>query len=134
MLALVKGSERYVFLYDDDLWLVCDVGGGTTDLTFTVSREDADRAESIAKELVASVDAEGVIRDDAVAKVSIVGVGMRNHAGIAARMFRLLADNGINIQAISTSEIKTSCLIAADHADSAVAVLHDGFELGKPSG
>ncbi|RZV50095.1 MAG: ACT domain-containing protein, partial [Deltaproteobacteria bacterium] len=107
---------------------------GHTDLTFTVSREDADRAESIAKELVASVDAEGVIRDDAVAKVSIVGVGMRNHAGIAARMFRLLADNGINIQAISTSEIKTSCLIAADHADSAVAVLHDGFELGKPSG
>jgi aspartate kinase len=106
---------------------------GHTDLTFTVSREDADRAENIAKELVASVDAEGVVRDDAVAKVSIVGVGMRNHAGIAARMFRLLADNGINIQAISTSEIKTSCLIEADHADRAVAVLHDGFELGKPA-
>jgi aspartate kinase len=68
-----------------------------------------------------------------VAKVSIVGVGMRNHAGIAARMFRLLADNQINIQAISTSEIKTSCLIGADHADRAVAVLHDGFELDKPS-
>jgi aspartate kinase len=104
---------------------------GHTDLTFTVSREDADRAEAIAKDLVASVDAEGVGRDDSVAKVSIVGVGMRNHAGIAARMFRLLADNSINIQAISTSEIKTSCLIKAEHADRAVAVLHDGFELEK---
>jgi aspartate kinase len=104
---------------------------GHTDLTFTVSREDADRAEDVAKELVASVDAEGVVRDDAVAKVSIVGVGMRNHAGTAARMFRLLADNSINIQAISTSEIKTSCLIGADHADRAVEVLHDGFDLGE---
>ena len=106
---------------------------GHTDLTFTVSREDADRAEDVAKELVASVDAEGVLRDDAVAKVSIVGVGMRNHAGTAARMFRLLADNSINIQAISTSEIKTSCLIGADHADRAVEVLHDGFDLGATS-
>ena len=72
------------------------------------------------------------MRDDQVAKVSIVGVGMRNHAGIAARMFRLLADHGINIQAISTSEIKTSCLIQSDRADDAVRVLHDGFELASP--
>jgi len=107
---------------------------GHTDLTFTVSREDADRAEAIAKEIVDSVDAEGVTRDDEVAKISIVGVGMRNHAGIAARMFRLLADNDINIDAISTSEIKTSCLIEAEHADRAVVVLHDGFELEKPAG
>jgi aspartate kinase len=106
---------------------------GHTDLTFTVSREEADHAEAIAKEIVDSVDAEGVTRDDEVAKVSIVGVGMRNHAGVAARMFRLLADNGINIQAISTSEIKTSCLIKAEHADRAVVVLHDGFELEKPT-
>ena len=105
---------------------------GHTDLTFTVSRDEADHAESIAKEIVDNVDAEGVTRDDEVAKVSIVGVGMRNHAGVAARMFRLLADNGINIKAISTSEIKTSCLIEAEHADRAVAVLHDGFDLGKP--
>ena len=104
---------------------------GHTDLTFTVSREDAARAEEIAKQLVADVGAEGVGRDDAVAKVSIVGVGMRNHAGIAARMFRLLADNDINIAAISTSEIKTSCLIEAEHADRAVSILHDGFELDK---
>jgi aspartate kinase len=105
---------------------------GHTDLTFTVSHEDADRAEAIAKDIVARLGAEAVVRDDAVAKVSIVGVGMRNHAGIAARMFRLLADNGINIQAISTSEIKTSCLIESAHADRAVAVLHDGFGLGDP--
>ena len=104
---------------------------GHTDLTFTVSREDATRAEEIAKKLVSDVGAETVARDDAVAKVSIVGVGMRNHAGIAARMFRLLADNAINIAAISTSEIKTSCLIEEEHADRAVAILHDGFELGK---
>jgi aspartate kinase len=79
------------------------------------------------------LDADGVARDDAVAKVSIVGVGMRNHAGIAARMFRLLGDNDINIKAISTSEIKTSCLIDAEHADRAVVVLHDGFGLGNPA-
>lgn len=105
---------------------------GHTDLTFTVSREDADRAEGIVKDLAESVNAQGVARDDDVAKVSIVGVGMRNHAGIAARMFRLLADNDINIEAISTSEIKTSCLIEAEHADRAVVVLHDGFALGTP--
>lgn len=107
---------------------------GHTDLTFTVSREDADPAEAIANDIAQSVDAEGVGRDDEVAKISIVGVGMRNHAGVAARMFRLLADNDINIQAISTSEIKTSCLIEAEHADRAVVLLHDGFELEKPAG
>ena len=106
---------------------------GHTDLTFTVSREDATRAEDVATRLVEEVSAEGVLRDDEVAKVSIVGVGMRNHAGIAARMFRLLADNDINIEAISTSEIKTSCLIREQNADRAVAILHDGFDLGVSS-
>ncbi len=103
---------------------------GHTDLTFTVSKDDADRAQEIASELVRAVGAEDVVRDDDVAKVSIVGVGMRNHAGIAARMFRLLADEGVNIEAISTSEIKTSCLISAEHAEQAVRSLHDGFGLG----
>lgn len=104
---------------------------GHTDLTFTVSKEDATRAEEVAKKLVEEVNAEGVLRDDDVAKVSIVGLGMRNHAGVAARMFRLLADHEINIEAISTSEIKTSCLIEEQHADRAVQILHDGFDLGK---
>jgi len=106
---------------------------GQTDVTFTVSRDDADRAEEITRDLVASVGGKNVVRDDQVAKVSIVGVGMRNHAGIAARMFRLLAEHGINIQAISTSEIKTSCLIKAERADDAVRVLHDGFGLASPA-
>ena len=68
--------------------------------------------------------------DHDVVKVSIVGLGMRSHAGVAARMFRLLADEGINIQAISTSEIKISCLIHAKYGELAVRSLHDGFGLG----
>lgn len=100
---------------------------GHTDLTFTVSSEDADRARDIANALAAELEVADVILDDDVVKVSIVGVGMRNHAGIAARMFQLLADEGINIEAISTSEIKTSCLIRAKYAELAVRVLHEGF-------
>ena len=95
----VDGFDRIVKL-ENDSGAPPDTNSWHTDLTFTVSHEDADRAETIAKELVASVNAEGVVRDDAVAKVSIVGVGMRNHAGIAARMFRLLADASININVI----------------------------------
>ena len=64
-------------------------------------------------------------------KVSIVGLGMRSHAGVAAKMFDLLAEEGINIQAISTSEIKTSCLISSKYAELAVRCLHDGFGLGE---
>lgn len=104
---------------------------GRTDVTFTVNRDDADRAEAIATELATKLGSTEVLRDNNVVKVSIVGVGMRNHAGIAARMFRLLASEDINIQAISTSEIKTSCLIRADQHDRAVRVLHDGFNLGQ---
>ena len=75
-----------------------------------------------------------IIVDPKVVKVSIVGLGMRSHAGVAAKMFRILADAGINIEAISTSEIKVSCLIAAGHEDEAVRELHDGFGLGDRPG
>ena len=68
--------------------------------------------------------------DEDVVKVSIVGLGMRSHAGIAAKMFRILANEGINIQAIATSEIKVSCLVAAKYTELAVRALHDGFGLG----
>jgi aspartate kinase len=68
--------------------------------------------------------------DEDVVKVSIVGLGMRSHAGIAAKMFRIMAREGINIQAISTSEIKVSCLVAAKYTELAVRALHDGFGLG----
>ena len=98
---------------------------GRTDLTFTVAQDDADTACAIAAE--ALVDKREVLVDPDVVKVSIVGLGMRSHAGVAARMFRLLAEASVNIQAISTSEIKVSCLIEARHADLAVRTLHDGF-------
>ncbi len=100
---------------------------GTTDLTFTVSVNDLDRTRQVAAEIAKKVGAGETGLDEGVVKVSIVGLGMRSHAGVAAKMFRLLADEGINIQAISTSEIKTSCLIDAKYAELAVRVLHDGF-------
>ncbi len=75
--------------------------------------------------------ATGVRYDEDIVKVSIVGLGMRSHAGIAAKMFKLLADEGINIQAISTSEIKVSCIIASKYTELAVRALHDGFGLDK---
>lgn len=103
---------------------------GLTDLTFTVDASDIERAQEIAQNVADTVGASQVSFDPDVVKVSIVGLGMRSHAGIAAKMFRLLASEGINIEAISTSEIKTSCLIRAKYAELAVRVLHDGFELG----
>ncbi len=102
---------------------------GNTDLTFTVSREDIERTRELAIAITEKVGGGEVTVDADVVKVSIVGLGMRSHAGVAARMFRLLADEGINIEAISTSEIKTSCLIRAKYAELAVRVLHDGFGL-----
>jgi aspartate kinase len=109
------------------------VAGAKTDVTFTVAKTDLPRAKLVMDRIATSVGASGHSYDEAVAKVSIVGLGMRSHAGVAARMFRLLAAAGINIQAISTSEIKVSCLVAADRADDAVRTLHDGFGLGEAS-
>jgi len=102
----------------------------TTDLTFTVTKTDAAKAREIADQIAHDIGAKEVVSDENIAKVSIVGLGMRSHAGIASRMFRLLANEGINIEAISTSEIKVSCLIAAKYHELAVRVLHDGFGLG----
>jgi len=104
---------------------------GKTDLTFTVTGDDAQKAETITGDVARKLGGGEVSVDRGVAKVSIVGLGMRSHAGVAARMFRLLADEGINIEAISTSEIKTSCLVREKYAELAVRVLHDGFELAK---
>ncbi len=103
-----------------------------TDITFTIAKTDLARAkpeiEAIAK---GQLGAREVRYDDDVVKVSIVGLGMRSHAGIAAKMFRLLASEGIAIQAISTSEIKVSCLVPAKYTELAVRVLHDGFGLSE---
>jgi aspartate kinase len=101
------------------------------DVTFTVSKTDLQRVKSFVDELAKSLGAREVRYDEDVVKISIVGLGMRSHAGVAAKMFRLLADEGINIQAISTSEIKISCLVASKYTELAVRVLHDGFGLAK---
>jgi aspartate kinase len=106
---------------------------GHTDLTFTVSRKDVREATQIISEVVQEVGAEKLEVDDNVAKVSIVGVGMISHAGVAARMFETLAREGINIMMISTSEIKVSCVVEAKYTELAVTVLHDAFGLGKES-
>jgi len=104
---------------------------GHTDLTFTVSRKDIREATRIISEVVREVGAEKLEVDENVAKVSIIGVGMISHSGVAARMFDTLAREGINIMMISTSEIKVSCVVEAKYTELAVTVLHDAFGLGK---
>jgi aspartate kinase len=107
---------------------------GTTDLTFTVPKGDRKRAMDLLKTQVPDLvgkDGERMTFDDDISKVSVVGVGMRSHAGIAKLMFELLSKESINIQLISTSEIKISCVIARKYAELAVRTLHEGFGLGK---
>jgi aspartate kinase len=100
---------------------------GTTDMTFTVPNADHQKALAIVEKALPGVQAKGIKVDTDIAKVSVVGVGMRTHAGVAATMFQVLARERINIQMISTSEIKISVVIAAAHADQAVRALHDAF-------
>jgi aspartate kinase len=106
---------------------------GRTDLTFTVPRNDSKRAVEMIKKAVPEMAEQGIKTDDNIAKVSVVGVGMRSHAGVALRTFEILAAEGINILMISTSEIKISVVVEAKYAELAVRVLHDGFSLGKPA-
>jgi aspartate kinase len=103
---------------------------GTTDLTFTVSKADHKKALAIVEKTLPAIAAKGVTVDTDIAKVSVVGVGMRTHAGVAAKMFEVLAQEGINIEMISTSEIKISVVINAKYTELAVRVLHDAF-IGK---
>jgi len=118
-----------------DMILQNQAWDGTTDLTFTVPLGDRKRAIEILKKEVPDLVGDGGQRiswDDDICKVSVVGVGMRSHAGVARKMFELLAAERINIQLISTSEIKISCVIARKYAELAVRVLHDGFSLDLP--
>ncbi|MAM71817.1 MAG: aspartate kinase [Gammaproteobacteria bacterium] len=103
----------------------------TNDITFTVQRKDTAKASEILEVLAKEIKAEAVQVDDKVAKVSLVGVGMRSHAGIASRMFEALAKESINIQLITTSEIKISIVIEEKYLELAVRALHDAFELGN---
>lgn len=104
---------------------------GTTDISFTVPKPDYPKAMQIVTGVAKELGAPQVVGDDKIAKVSIVGVGMRTHSGVAARMFEALAGEKINIMMISTSEIKVSCVIDAKYAELAVRVLHDVFDLAK---
>lgn len=102
-----------------------------TDMTFTVTKTDYKRALKLVKEIGDKIEAKETVGDPNIAKVSIVGAGMRSHAGVASKMFEVLAREGINIQMISTSEIKISCVVDIKYTELAVRVLHDAFELGK---
>ena len=104
---------------------------GSTDISFTVPKPDYPKAMQIVAGVAKEIGAPQVVGDDKIAKVSIVGVGMRTHSGVAARMFEALAGEKINIMMISTSEIKVSCVIDAKYAELAVRVLHDVFDLAK---
>ena len=104
---------------------------GYTDLTFTVPRADFKKALKIVEETAARIGAAGVDSNEAIAKVSVVGVGMRSHSGVASKMFATLSAEGINIQMISTSEIKVSCVIDDKYTELAVRVLHEAFGLAK---
>jgi aspartate kinase len=113
--------------------IVQNVGqNGMTDLSFTVSRSDYPRTLKILKgQVQPHIKCREVSGDERIAKVSIVGMGMRSHAGIAAQMFRTLAEEGINIQMISTSEIKITVVIEEKYVELAVRVLHKAFELDQ---
>jgi aspartate kinase len=102
---------------------------GFTDFTFTVTKADFKKSLVITRDVAKEIDAKEVLTDENISKVSIVGVGMRSHAGVATKMFQTLAAEGINIQMISTSEIKVSVVIDAKYTELAVRVLHDAFGL-----
>jgi aspartate kinase len=131
------GVAKRIFrsLSDDNIMvdmIIQNIGkDGLADLTLTVPKEDMPKAEKIMAEISGDLGAREIRVDREIAKVAIVGVGMRSHTGVAAKMFETLADAGVNIQMISTSEIKISCIIEAKYLELAVRELHKAFELEK---
>jgi len=129
------GMAAEVFSRISDAHIVVDMiiqnigEEGKNDITFTVSKEDFRQTLQIAKDLCRELGADEVMSDDKIAKVSVVGVGMKTHCGVAAKMFKALAKNGINIEMISTSEIKISCVIRESDMDKAVQAIHDELKL-----
>ncbi|RMD58193.1 MAG: aspartate kinase [Nitrospirae bacterium] len=105
--------------------------GKSTDISFTVPKNDAKRAVKLTEEIAKKLGAKGVTVRDDISKISIIGIGMRSHSGVAAKMFEVLSKLGINILMISTSEIKISCLINEKYTELAVRELHDAFGLSK---
>jgi aspartate kinase len=131
------GIASKIFLPISDAGIIVDMiiqntrAGELTDMTFTVPRGDYVKAMEILRSVADEIGAADVSGADNTAKISIVGVGMRNHSGIATTMFHVLAREGINIMMISTSEIKVSCVIEEKYTELAVRALHDAFELDK---
>jgi aspartate kinase len=107
---------------------------GHTDMTFTVPRTDYKKSIIITQEIAGSLGAREILSDDKITKVSLVGVGMKTHSGVATKMFTAFAREGINILMISTSEIKISCVIEEKYTELAVRTLHEAFNLGGTSG
>jgi aspartate kinase len=105
--------------------------GGLTDMSFTVPKTDSKKIMEVMKKVVSEIGAKGSSYKEEIAKISIIGVGMRSHSGVAAQMFSALAKEGINIMMISTSEIKISCVIDAKYTELAVRVLHETFNMDK---
>jgi aspartate kinase len=104
-------------------------GGQFTDLTFTVTKADLERAKKVLEDRRSTLGYQALVPDSNVSKVSVIGLGMRSHAGVAQRMFKALAEKGINIQVISTSEIKVSVLVAEEYTELAVRALHTAYGL-----
>ena len=104
---------------------------GLTDVTFTVQKDDLPLALETTERIKKEIQAKEIVANDKIAKLSVVGIGMRTHSGIADKMFKTLSDEKINIQMISTSEIKISCVIEEDQAEKALNSMHDAFELDK---
>jgi len=131
------GTAAKIFTPISDAGIVVDMiiqntrGGDMTDMTFTVPRTDYDRAMKIVDKVVKEIGADGASGAKDSAKVSVVGVGMRNHSGIASTMFQVLSREGIKISMISTSEIKVSCVIEEKYTELAVRSLHEAFGLDK---
>ena len=103
---------------------------GHTDISFTVPKEDLSRARKVMEQVVDAVEASGFTSDERIGRVSLVGAGMKTHPGIAATMFEVLATEGVNIEMISTSSIRISCVVQEDQVEQAVCALHRAFELG----
>ena len=131
------GIAAKVFLPISDAGILVDMiiqnahEGGLTDMTFTVPKADYERAMEILHKVAKEIQAQTVTGDQEIAKISIVGLGMRNHAGIASTMFQIMSREGINMMMVSTSEIKVSVVIAEKYTELAVRALHDAFALDK---
>mgnify|MGYP001605026719 FL=1 len=102
-----------------------------TDISFTIAKSDCAKASKITKKVSGNIGANEILIDEDIARVSIVGVGMKSHHGVAAKMFGVMADNKINIEMISTSEISISCIIKKKFAETAVKKLHEAFGLNR---